>query len=65
MHTPQSHLVREAVTREPGAGRYVYISPQQLPAECLHGDDALATRRAERGHLSRLPIELHRDQKAA
>ena len=65
MHTPQSHLVRDAVTRESVAGRYVYISPQQLPAECLHGDDALARRRAERDHVRRLPTELHRDQKAA
>ena len=35
MRTPQSHLVREALMRDPAAGRYVRIAPRQLPLECL------------------------------
>jgi hypothetical protein len=65
MHTPQSHLFREAVTHESGAGRYVHITPRQLPCECLHGFDALAKQRAERDRVSGIATELHRDQKAA
>ena len=34
MRTPQSHLVREALMRDPAAGRYVHIRPRQLPLEC-------------------------------
>jgi hypothetical protein len=34
MHTSQSRLVREAVMREPDAGRYVHIRPRWLPPEC-------------------------------
>ena len=35
MHTPQSHLVREALMRDPAAGRYVRIAPRELPLESL------------------------------
>jgi hypothetical protein len=31
MRTPQFHVVREAVMREPDAGRYVHVKPRQLP----------------------------------
>jgi hypothetical protein len=42
MHTPQSHLVREALMRDPAAGRYVRIAPRQLPLACLTLDEAPA-----------------------
>jgi hypothetical protein len=42
MHTPQSHLVREALLRDPAAGRYVYIGPRQLPLECVSLAEASA-----------------------
>ena len=34
MRTSQLHLVREAVTREPDAGRYVHVTPRHLPPTC-------------------------------
>jgi hypothetical protein len=42
MRTPQLHLVREAVMREPDAGRYVHIRPRQLAPKCLNRIDAVA-----------------------
>jgi hypothetical protein len=66
MHTPQSYLVREAVTREPDAGRYVHIRPRQLPPECLDRVDALAAkRRVDRDFARPIAVELHRYQQAA
>ena len=66
MHTSQSHLVREAVTREPDAGRYVHIRPRQLPRECLDRVDALADKhRIDRGLARRMAADLHRYQAAA
>ena len=66
MHTSQSHLVREAVTREPDAGRYVHIRPRQLPPECLDRVDALADRhRIDRKFARRIAAELHWYEEAA
>jgi hypothetical protein len=66
MHTPQSHLVREAVTREPDAGRYVHIRPRRLPPECLDRVDALADRRrADRERARRVAAEVDAYPEAA
>ena len=66
MRTPQLHLVREAVTREPDAGRYVHIRPRQLPPECLDRIDALADKhRIDRGLARRIAAELHHYDAAA
>jgi hypothetical protein len=66
MHTSQSHLVREAVTREPDAGRYVHIRPRQLPPQCLDRVDALADKHGvDRDLARRMAAELHRYQEAA
>ena len=66
MRTPQSHLVREAVTREPDAGRYVHIRPRRLPPECLDRVDALADKHhVDREFARRIAAELHRYQEAA
>ena len=66
MHTSQSHLVREAVTREPDAGRYVHIRPRQLPPACLDRVDALADKHhIDRDLARRMAAELHRYQEAA
>lgn len=66
MQTPQSHLVREAVTREPDAGRYVHIKPRQLPPQCLDRVDAIADKHGvDRDRARRMAAELHRYQEAA
>ena len=66
MRTPQLHLVREAVTREPDAGRYVHIRPRRLPPECLDRIDALAdAHRIDRDLARRIAAELHHYDEAA
>ena len=61
MRTPQSHLVRDAVMREPEAGRHIHIRPRHLAPECLDRIDALADRHGlERGLVRRIATELHR-----
>ena len=66
MHTSQSRLVREAVTREPDAGRYVHIQPRQLPPECLDHVDALAGKhRIDRDLARRMAAELDHYDEAA
>jgi hypothetical protein len=66
MRTPQYHLVREAVTCEPDAGRYVHVMPRQLPPKCLDRIDAIADRhRIDRDVARRLAAELHRYDEAA
>ena len=66
MRTPQLHLVREAVTREPDAGRYVHIRPRRLPPKCLDGIDALADKHGiDRDVARRMAAELHHYDEAA
>ena len=57
MRTPQLHLVREAVTREPDAGRYVHVTPRRLPPQCLD--------RIDRDLARRIAAELHHYDEAA
>jgi hypothetical protein len=66
MRTPQLHLVREAVTREPDAGRYVHVTPRRLPPECLDRIDAIADEhRIESDLARRIAAELHHYDEAA
>ena len=66
MRTPQFHLVREAVTREADAGRYVHVTPRQLPPKCLDRIDALAdTHSIDRDVARRMAAELHHYDEAA
>jgi hypothetical protein len=66
MRTPQLHLVREAVSRETDAGRYVHIRPRQLPPQCLDRIDALADKhRIDRDLARRIAAELHHYDEAA
>jgi hypothetical protein len=66
MRTPQLHLVREALTREPEAGRYVHVKPRRLPPECLDRVDAIADEhRIDRDLMRRLAAELNHYDKAA
>jgi hypothetical protein len=66
MRTPQFHLVREAVTREPDAGRYVHVTPRQLPRKCLDRIDALADEhRIDRDVARRMAAELRHYDEAA
>jgi hypothetical protein len=66
MRTPQLHLVREAVTREPEAGRYVHVKPRRLPSQCLDRVDAIADEHGlDRDLARRLAAELHDYDEAA
>jgi hypothetical protein len=66
MRTPQLHLVREALSREPDAGRYVHVRPRQLPPECLDRIDAVADEhRIDRDVARRIAAELHHYDQAA
>jgi hypothetical protein len=66
MRTPQSRLVREAMTFEPDAGRYVHIRPRQLPPGCLNRLGAIADEHGvDRALARRIAVELHRDHEAA
>jgi hypothetical protein len=66
MRTPQFHLVREAVMREPDAGRYVHVTPRRLPARCLDPIDALADKhRIDRDVARRIAAELQHYDRAA
>jgi hypothetical protein len=66
MRTPQFHLVREAVMREPDAGRYVHVTPRRLPSKCLDRIDAFADEhRIDRDLARRMAAELHRYDEAA
>jgi hypothetical protein len=66
MHTPQLHLVREAVMREAEAGRYVHVRPRRLPHECLDRIDAIADKhRIDRELARRMAAELHHYDEAA
>jgi hypothetical protein len=66
MRTPQSRLVREAVTREPEAGRYVHVKPRGLPPECLDRVDAIADEhRIDRDIARRVAAQLHHYDQAA
>jgi hypothetical protein len=54
------------VTREPDAGRYVHVTPRQLPPKCLDRIDALADEhRIDRDLARRLAAELHQYDRAA
>jgi hypothetical protein len=66
MRTPQYHLVREAVTRESDAGRYVHVKPRQLSPTCLDPIDALADKHGIDRDVARLmAAELHHYDRAA
>jgi hypothetical protein len=66
MRTPQFHLVREAVMREPDAGRYVHISPRQLPPKCLNRIDAVADQHGiDRDLARRMAADLDHYHEAA
>jgi len=66
MRTPQFHLVREAVIREPDAGRYVHVRPRQLPPKCLDRIDAFADKHhIDRDLARRMAAELDRYDRAA
>jgi hypothetical protein len=66
MRTSQSRLVREAVMREPDAGRYVHIRPRRLPPGCLDRVEALADKHGiDRDVARRLAAELHRYAEAS
>jgi hypothetical protein len=66
MRTPQFHLVREAVMREPDAGRYVHIRPRQLPPKCLNRIDAVADKHGiDRDLARRMAADLGQYHQAA
>jgi hypothetical protein len=65
MRTPQSRLVREAMTFEPDAGRYVHIRPRQLPPGCLNRLGVIADEHGvDRALARRIAVELQRNQEA-
>ncbi len=65
MRTPQSRLVREAMTFEPDAGRYIHIRPRQLPPGCLNRLGAIADARGVDRALARRIAVVQRNQEAA
>ena len=65
MRTPQSRLVREAMTFEPDAGRYIHIRPRQLPRGCLNRLGAIADERGVDRALARRIAVVQRNQEAA